>query len=146
MLITPNGLSLTSRPPSARVATNSSAPSQLHALRPDRVDVAMRGNLDTPLCNSIAAEGQALALAAAGVHRLGFTQLHHELFPFRSDVPGAGQGALGIETRTDDMRAREAVAATRPSGDSRCGQRRTRRVAPAGRRLPGADRRPRRNA
>ena len=111
VLITPNGQSLTSLPPSARVATSSlRRQSQLRALRPDLVYVAMRGNLDTRLRKLERGDSEALVLAAAGVHRLGFTERITSYFHFDQMCPAVGQGALGIETRTDDMRAREAVA------------------------------------
>jgi hydroxymethylbilane synthase len=110
VLITPNGQSLMSLPTSARVATSSlRRQSQLRALRPDLVYVAMRGNLDTRLRKLERGDSEALVLAAAGVHRLGFTGRITSYFHFDQMCPAVGQGALGIETRIDDMRAREAV-------------------------------------
>ena len=98
-------------PPGARVATSSlRRQTQLRALRPDLVYVAMRGNLDTRLHKLERGEGEALVLAAAGVHRLGLTERITTYFSLDQMCPAVGQGALGIEIRSDDPRSREAVA------------------------------------
>ncbi len=97
--------------PGARVATSSlRRQTQLCALRPDLVYVAMRGNLDTRLRKLERGDCEALVLAAAGVHRLGLTGRITSYFRLDQMCPAVGQGALGIEIRADDPRAREAVA------------------------------------
>jgi hydroxymethylbilane synthase len=83
---------------------------QLRALWPDLVYVAMRGNLDTRLRKLERGNSEALVLAAAGVHRLGLGDRITSYFSFDQMCPAVGQGALGIEIRADDPRAREAVA------------------------------------
>jgi hydroxymethylbilane synthase len=101
---------LESLPPRARVATSSlRRQTQLRALRNDLVYVPMRGNLDTRLRKLERGDCEALVLAAAGVHRLGLTARITSYFTFDQMCPAVGQGALGIEIRADDQRAREAV-------------------------------------
>ena len=70
----------------------------------------MRGNLDTRLRKLERGDCEALVLAAAGVHRLGLTERITSYFSLDQMCPAVGQGALGIEIRADDPRAREAVA------------------------------------
>ena len=110
VLISAHGESLESLPPRARVATSSlRRQTQLRTLRDDLVYVAMRGNLDTRLRKLERGDCEALVLAAAGVHRLGLSGRITAYFSFDQMCPAVGQGALGIETRSDDSRAREAV-------------------------------------
>ena len=145
VFIARNGQPLESLPPGARVATSSlRRQTQLRALRPDLVYVAMRGNLDTRLRKLERGDCEALVLAAAGVHRLGLTERITSYFSLDQMCPAVGQGALGIEIRADDPRAREAVARLDQLGYTSGGPRRARRAAPPGGRLPGAHRRPRR--
>lgn len=111
VFIAANGKLLANLGPGARVATSSlRRQSQLRALRPDFVYVAMRGNLDTRLRKLDQGDCDALVLAAAGVHRLGLAGRITSYFTPDEMCPAVGQGALGIETRDDDLRARAAVA------------------------------------
>jgi len=111
VFIARDGLPLESLPPGARVATSSlRRQTQLRALRPDLVCVAMRGNLDTRLRKLERADCEALVLAAAGVHRLGLTNRITSYFSTDQMCPAVGQGALGIEIRADDPGASKAVA------------------------------------
>ncbi len=111
VLIAANGKHLADLQPGARVATSSlRRQSQLRALGPDLVCVAIRGNLDTRLRKLDRGDCDALVLAAAGVRRLGLSERITSYFTPDQMCPAVGQGALGIETRTDDARAREAVA------------------------------------
>ena len=111
VLISRNGQSLESLLPGARIATSSlRRQTQLRTLRPDLIYVAMRGNLDTRLRKLERGDCEALVLAAAGVHRLGLTERITKYFSYDQMCPAVGQGALGIEIRVDDRRARDAVA------------------------------------
>ncbi len=111
VFISRNGHSVEGLPSGARVATSSlRRQTQLRALRPDLVYVAMRGNLDTRLRKLDRGDCEALVLAAAGVLRLGLTERITSYFGLDRMCPAVGQGALGIEIRADDARAREAVA------------------------------------
>jgi hydroxymethylbilane synthase len=111
VFIAANGQPLAKLPPAARVATSSlRRQTQLRALRPDLVYVPMRGNLDTRLRKLEHGDCEALVLAAAGVRRLGLTDRITSYFTFDQMCPAVGQGALGIEIRADDARARGAVS------------------------------------
>ncbi|MFZ0962310.1 MAG: hydroxymethylbilane synthase [Terriglobia bacterium] len=111
VFIARNGQPLESLAPSAKVATSSlRRQTQLRAMRPDLVYVAMRGNLDTRLRKLERGDTEALVLAAAGVHRLGLSGRITSYFSLEQMCPAVGQGALGIEIRADDSTACEAAA------------------------------------
>jgi hydroxymethylbilane synthase len=111
VLIARDGQPLEDLPQGARIGTSSlRRQTQLRALRPDLIYVTMRGNLDTRLRKLERGDCEALVLAAAGVHRLGLGERVTAYFSFDQMCPAAGQGALGVEIRSDDGRVREAVA------------------------------------
>ena len=73
----------------------------LKALRPDLKIAPLRGNLDTRLRKLDAGDYDAIVLAAAGLTRLGMTARIRTAFEPDDMLPAAGQGALGIEVRSD---------------------------------------------
>jgi hydroxymethylbilane synthase len=75
---------------------------QLKAVRPDLDIHPLRGNVDTRLRKLEAGEYDAIILAAAGLNRLGKTQLVRQVISAEVMCPAAGQGALGIEIRAGD--------------------------------------------
>ena len=82
----------------------------LKALRPDLVIEPLRGNLDTRLRKLDAGQYDAIVLAAAGLKRLKLeTRIRHTFLPVDM-LPAAGQGALGIEVRSDRADLMEALA------------------------------------
>jgi hydroxymethylbilane synthase len=90
-------------PQAATVATGSlRRRSQLLHRRPDLRLVDMRGNVETRL-RKLEVQGlDALVLAQAGLERLGLgSAITHVLDP-NWMLPAVGQGALGLECRTDD--------------------------------------------
>ena len=74
---------------------------QLLAARPDLKIVPIRGNVDTRLKKLEAGEVDATILSAAGLHRLRLDHVGTAI-PFDIMLPAPGQGALGVECRTDD--------------------------------------------
>lgn len=62
----------------------------------------IRGNLNTRLQKLDAGEYDAIILAVAGLHRLGMSDRIHQILPDEVSLHAVGQGALGIECRTDD--------------------------------------------
>ena len=91
----------------ARVGTSSlRRQAQLKALRPDLQIHPLRGNVDTRLRKLESGEYDAIILAAAGLNRLGKTQLVRQVIPPEVMTPAAGQGALGIEIRRGDSAVR----------------------------------------
>ncbi|GAB4407499.1 MAG: hydroxymethylbilane synthase [Thermodesulfovibrionales bacterium] len=75
---------------------------QLLNIRPDLRIVQLRGNLDTRLRKLDEGQFDAIVLAAAGVKRLGLEQRITEILLPDVSLPAIGQGAVGIECRTDD--------------------------------------------
>ena len=75
---------------------------QLRRLRPDLRTVVIRGNVDTRLGKCSAGEVDATLLAAAGLDRLGRGDVGR-VIETTEILPAPGQGAIGIECRTDDV-------------------------------------------
>ena len=82
----------------------------LQALRPDLKIEPLRGNLDTRLRKLDEGQYDAIVLAAAGLKRLGMTDRIRSIFEPTAMLPAAGQGALGIEIRTDRQDLAQALA------------------------------------
>jgi hydroxymethylbilane synthase len=94
--------SIDALPNGARIGTSSPRrAAQLLRQRPDLVILPIRGNLDTRLGKVEAGEFDATLLAAAGLDRLGRPRVGT---PIGTDVmlPAPGQGAIGIECRSED--------------------------------------------
>jgi hydroxymethylbilane synthase len=83
----------------------------LRALRPDLRIEPLRGNLDTRLRKLDEGLYDAIVLAAAGLKRLGLKARIRAVFEPSVMLPAAGQGALGIEVRSDRT---DVVAALAP--------------------------------
>lgn len=73
----------------------------LRALRPDLKIEPLRGNLDTRLRKLDEGLYDGIVLAAAGLKRLGLQARLRTAFEPEQMLPAAGQGALGIEVRSD---------------------------------------------
>src|SRR5438876_11242874 len=96
----------------AKVGTSSLRRSaQLRRLRPDLDVESVRGNVDTRLRKLDEGQYTAIVLAAAGLTRLGWANRIAESLPPEVMCPAVGQGALAIETRSDDGPARQACRA-----------------------------------
>ncbi len=96
--------SLDELPREAKVGTSSlRRAAQVKAIRPDLRVETLRGNLDTRLRKAEEGQFDAVILAAAGLHRMGWqARITQYLDPWRF-LPAVGQGALGIEARVDDV-------------------------------------------
>ena len=98
-------------PKGAKVGTSSlRRQAQLKAFRPDLQIHPLRGNVDTRVRKLEEGEYDGIILAAAGLTRLGKTQLVKEYLPAEFMCPAAGQGALGIEIREGDVKMRKHLA------------------------------------
>lgn len=73
----------------------------LRAMRPDLKIEPLRGNLDTRLRKLDDGLYDGIVLAAAGLKRLGLEARIRAVFEPEQMLPAAGQGALGIEIRSD---------------------------------------------
>ena len=83
---------------------------QIKALRPDLQIRDLRGNVNTRLAKLDAGEFDAIILAAAGLIRLGFNTRIAAYLPVNQSLPANGQGAVGIECRSDDAAVRALLA------------------------------------
>jgi len=100
--VSPSFKTLAELPQGATVGTSSlRRVVQLLSVRPDLDVQPLRGNLDTRLRKLDAGGYHAIVLAAAGLKRLGLAARIASVFEPDAMLPCAGQGALGIEVRSD---------------------------------------------
>jgi hydroxymethylbilane synthase len=98
-----DGLTLESLPAGARIGTGSPRRmAQLRAKRPDVEVVDIRGNVDTRLGRVAPGDLDAVVLAAAGLRRLGRTDVITEYLDADRWPTAPGQGALAVEVRAGD--------------------------------------------
>ncbi|WP_218948553.1 MULTISPECIES: hydroxymethylbilane synthase [unclassified Acinetobacter] len=91
-------------PQGAKVGTSSlRRKCQILKQRPDLEIIDLRGNVGTRLSKLDAGNYDAIILASAGLKRLGLGErIRHTLEPVVS-LPAVGQGALGLECRSQDQ-------------------------------------------
>jgi len=83
---------------------------QIKALRPDLDIRDLRGNVNTRLAKLDKGEYDAIILAAAGLIRLEMPERIKEFIEPEVMLPANGQGAVGIECRTDDADIKRLLA------------------------------------
>ena len=83
---------------------------QLKALRPDLDIRSLRGNVGTRLSKLDNGDYNAIILASAGLIRLGLADRIASFIDVEQSLPAAGQGAVGIECRTDDVQVHALLA------------------------------------
>jgi hydroxymethylbilane synthase len=92
-------------PPGCRVGTDSPRRTGfLLARRPDLIVHPLHGNVDTRLRRLDAGETDALVLACAGLDRLGLGERIAERIDPEIVPPAPGQGAIAVQSRTEDTR------------------------------------------
>jgi hydroxymethylbilane synthase len=103
-LISNNHVKLADLPAGSIIGTSSLRRSaQILAARPDLEVKWIRGNVETRLRKLKEEDFDAIILAVAGIKRLGFPEdLITEYLDETMCVPAVGQGALGLECRSDD--------------------------------------------
>lgn len=82
---------------------------QLRSRRPDLQVKFLRGNVNTRLRKLDEGEYDAIILASAGLLRLGFAQRIGQSIAVEDSLPAGGQGAVGIELRSDDRQVLELL-------------------------------------
>ncbi|GMA55919.1 hypothetical protein GCM10025858_04220 [Alicyclobacillus sacchari] len=103
MMVSASGRGLSELPMGARVGTSSLRRlAQLRRMRPDLRIEPLRGNIDTRLRRAEQGDFDAVVLAAAGLHRMGWRRRIHEYLAVDVCVPAVGQGVLAVECREDD--------------------------------------------
>lgn len=111
VLVTRDGRGLDDLPPGARVGTSSLRRRVLlQRMRPDLLDVPIRGNVDTRLRKLADGQYDALVLARAGLVRLGIEPPAMVRLPVDTFLPAAGQGILGVEARAGEAPLLELLA------------------------------------
>ncbi|MBT3205938.1 MAG: hydroxymethylbilane synthase [Gammaproteobacteria bacterium] len=70
----------------------------------------LRGNVNTRLRKLDDGEYDAIILAAAGLKRLGFESRIRSCLEPEESLPAIGQGAVGIESRSDDDAVKQLLA------------------------------------
>ncbi len=109
--ISREGCSFQDLPVGATIGTASlRRQAQLLHARPDLKITMLRGNLDTRLRKLKEGQFDAIILAAAGLHRLAWSQTITEYLSPILSLPAIGQGALGIEGRANDEFVRSIVS------------------------------------
>jgi len=106
--VSPAYASFEALPVGAKIGTSSlRRASLLRARFPHCEVLPLRGNLDTRLAKLDRGEFDAIVLAAAGLKRLGLAERIRAVIPPVDSLPAPGQGALGVEIRSDrhDMAA-----------------------------------------
>jgi hydroxymethylbilane synthase len=103
--------SLESMPAGAAVGTSSlRREAQLRERYPGLEIRSLRGNLDTRLAKLDRGEYDAIALAAAGLKRLGLAARIRATLEPEAVLPSPGQGALAIECRDDHPALRRQLS------------------------------------
>jgi hydroxymethylbilane synthase len=103
--------SLAELPQGAVVGTSSlRRQCQIKALRPDLDIRDLRGNVNTRLKKLDNGEYDAIILAAAGLIRLEMPERIQEFIAPEVMLPANGQGAVGIECRTNDSTLKALLA------------------------------------
>jgi len=104
------GTTIFNLPDGATVATGSlRRKCQLLHLRPDLNIVDLRGNVPSRIKKFIESDWDAIILARAGVERLKLNKHISSIIKTDVMLPAVGQGALGIETRTDNKLVNDIV-------------------------------------
>ena len=98
-----NSFKLETLPSGSIVGTSSLRRlAQLKFNFPNLIFKDIRGNVMTRLEKLDSGEFDCIILAAAGLKRLGFESRIHQLIPSEISLHAVGQGALGIECRSDN--------------------------------------------
>lgn len=97
--------------PNSKIGTGSlRRQAQLLSIRNDFLVEGIRGNVDTRLAKLDDGQFDVIVLAEAGLKRLGLGNRIDYVIPFQQMLPAIGQGALGLEVRSDDDFAHFAVS------------------------------------
>jgi hydroxymethylbilane synthase len=113
--------SLSALPPNARIGTSSlRRECQIKAQFPQADILALRGNVNTRLAKLDDGEYDAIILASAGLKRLGLAARITATLSPETSLPAIGQGAIGIECRTDDVELNQMLQVLHDSDTGIC--------------------------
>ncbi len=120
VLVARDGLTLGELPPGSIVATGSPRRvSQLEALGLGLEITGLRGNIDTRLGKVASGAVDGVILAAAGIARIGRSDLVTEFIEPLQMLPAPGQGALALECRAADAALVADLARVLDDADTR---------------------------
>lgn len=112
VIVSNSGKGIKDLPQGCKIGTSSlRRQSQIRAIRPDAKLEMLRGNVDTRLKKLDEGEYDAIVLAAAGLQRLGWASRISAYCEVEEILPSVGQGAIGIECRTDDKKTKALLKA-----------------------------------
>ncbi len=98
-------------PDGAKIGTSSLRRQvQIKRLKRGVKIVPIRGNVDTRLEKLKKENLDGIVLAVAGLKRLGLCKEITQILPEELMLPAIGQGALGIEIRTDDLKMKRLLS------------------------------------
>ena len=83
---------------------------QLGSFRPELKVESIRGNIDTRIRKVSSGDFDGVILAAAAIIRMGWEERITEYLSLEHFLPAVGQGALGMEIRSDDSKIKELVS------------------------------------
>ena len=113
--------SLVALPPGSVVGTSSlRRESQLRARYPHLKIEPLRGNVQTRLRKLDEGKYSAIILAAAGLKRLGLGSRIRNVISSDDSLPAVGQGALGIECRSDRPELKALLAPLHHTSTAAC--------------------------
>jgi hydroxymethylbilane synthase len=105
-----NYQSLNELPEHAKIGTSSlRRQCQIKERFPNAEILSLRGNVNTRLAKLDAGEYDAIILASAGLKRLGMGDRITECLDTSVSLPAIGQGAIGVECRTDDWEVNDIL-------------------------------------
>ncbi|HEY3320132.1 MAG TPA: hydroxymethylbilane synthase [Planctomycetota bacterium] len=93
---------------------------QLKSRFPNLEFAEIRGNVETRLRKVREGEFAATILARAGLKRLGLLEPSMQVLALAWMLPAPGQGAIGVECRAGDRRARRILSAIHNAGVAAC--------------------------
>jgi hydroxymethylbilane synthase len=112
---------LNALPVNARIGTSSlRRECQIKEIYPDAEILSLRGNVNTRLSKLDAGEYDAIILASAGLKRLGMAGRITQCLDSSVSLPAIGQGAIGIECRTDNLEINTMLAVLHDSETGLC--------------------------
>ncbi|MDD5277770.1 MAG: hydroxymethylbilane synthase [Methylovulum sp.] len=108
-------------PANARIGTSSlRRQCQIKRHLPDAQIISLRGNVNTRLAKLDAGDYDAIILASAGLKRLGMAASITQSLDPSVSLPAIGQGAIGIECRSDDAEINALVSQLHDSETGIC--------------------------
>ena len=108
-------------PDNSTVGTSSlRRQSQLKQVNSNILFEGLRGNVETRIGKLDDGKYDAIILAAAGIIRLGLAERITEFISFSHVLPAVGQGAIGIECRTNDETTQQLIAPLNDKDTSLC--------------------------